>query len=77
LLGKILDMVKENFVAVCADDFGLSHGVSLGILQALAAGRLTAVSALTTGSCWPAAGPLWDANYCVAALTLILAYILI
>ena len=49
-------MVKENFVAVCADDFGLSHGVSLGILQALAAGRLTAVSALTTGSCWPAMG---------------------
>jgi len=49
-------MTKERIVAICADDFGLSHGVSVGILKALDAGRLTAVSALVTGPRWPAMG---------------------
>lgn len=49
-------MTKERVVAVCADDYGLSYGVSAGILEALEAGRLTAVSALVTGARWPAMG---------------------
>ena len=49
-------MVKEKLVALCADDFGLSHGVSLGILEAISAGRLTGVSAIVTGPRWPAMG---------------------
>ena len=34
--------------ALCADDFALSPAVTRGILEALAAGRLTATSAMTT-----------------------------
>jgi len=49
-------MAKERIIALCADDYGLSHGVSLGILKALDAGRLTAVSALVSGPRWPAMG---------------------
>lgn len=49
-------MAKERIIALCADDYGLSHGVSLGILEALDAGRLTAVSALVNGARWPAMG---------------------
>jgi chitin disaccharide deacetylase len=49
-------MAKERVIALCADDYGLSHGVSLGILKALDAERLTAVSALVNGPRWPAMG---------------------
>ncbi len=49
-------MAKDRIVAICADDYGLSHGVSAGILEALDAGRLTAVSALVNGPRWPAMG---------------------
>lgn len=49
-------MSKERLIALCADDYGLSYGVSRGILEALDAGRLTAVSALVTGPRWPAMG---------------------
>jgi chitin disaccharide deacetylase len=49
-------MAKERIIALCADDYGLSHGVSRGILKALDAGRLTAVSALVGGPRWPAMG---------------------
>jgi hypothetical protein len=38
---------------LCADDFALSPGVSRGILEAAAAGRLTAVSVMTTRPSWP------------------------
>jgi predicted glycoside hydrolase/deacetylase ChbG (UPF0249 family) len=41
--------------ALCADDFALSPAVTQGILEALAAGRLTATSAMTTQKNWPAA----------------------
>ncbi|WP_166141251.1 ChbG/HpnK family deacetylase [Methylosinus sp. RM1] len=49
-------MAAQRAVALCADDYGLSMGVSLGILEALDAGRLTAVSALTNVDRWPAMG---------------------
>jgi predicted glycoside hydrolase/deacetylase ChbG (UPF0249 family) len=41
--------------ALCADDFALSPAVTRGILEALAAGRLTATSAMTTRKNWPEA----------------------
>ena len=40
---------------LCADDYALSPGVSRGILEALAAGRLTATCAMTNRPSWPAA----------------------
>ncbi len=46
----------HDTIAICADDYGLSHGVSAGILEALAAGRLSAVSAMTNMPRWPAMG---------------------
>jgi predicted glycoside hydrolase/deacetylase ChbG (UPF0249 family) len=49
-------MSKNRIIALCADDYGLSYGVSVGILEALDAGRLTAVSALVNGPRWPAMG---------------------
>lgn len=49
-------MGKDQIVALCADDYGLSYGVSAGILEALDAGRITAVSALVNGPRWPAMG---------------------
>ncbi len=39
--------------SLCADDFALSPGVSRGILEAVAAGRLSAVSVMTTRPSWP------------------------
>jgi hypothetical protein len=39
--------------SLCADDFALSPGVSRGILEALAAGRLSATSVMTTRPSWP------------------------
>jgi chitin disaccharide deacetylase len=41
--------------ALCADDFALSPGVTRGIVEAMAAGRLTATSAMTTQKNWPQA----------------------
>lgn len=49
-------MPKERLIAICADDYGLSYAVSAGILQALGAGRLTAVSCMTNMPRWPAMG---------------------
>lgn len=49
-------MAEDVRVALCADDFGLSMGVSTGILEALEAKRLSAVSVLTNGPRWPAMG---------------------
>lgn len=49
-------MTKTRPIALCADDYGLSYGVSVGILKALSAGVLTAVSAIVTGARWPAMG---------------------
>jgi predicted glycoside hydrolase/deacetylase ChbG (UPF0249 family) len=45
--------------ALCADDYAMTPAVSRGILELLAAGRLTAVSAMVTEPGWPeAAGEL-------------------
>jgi len=48
-------MSAKTPFALCADDFALSPAVTEGILEALAAGRLTATSAMTTQASWPAA----------------------
>jgi predicted glycoside hydrolase/deacetylase ChbG (UPF0249 family) len=40
---------------LCADDYGLSPAVSSGILEAFAAGRLSATSAMTNRPDWPRA----------------------
>jgi predicted glycoside hydrolase/deacetylase ChbG (UPF0249 family) len=45
--------------ALCADDYAITPAVSRGILELLAAGRLTAVSVMVTEPGWPqAAGEL-------------------
>jgi hypothetical protein len=49
-------MAKIETIAICADDYALSHGVSAGILEAVGAGRVSAVSALVNGPRWPALG---------------------
>ena len=51
-------MANIETIAICADDYGLSYGVSVGILEAVDAGRLSAVSALVNGPRWPALG--WE-----------------
>jgi hypothetical protein len=48
-------MTAKNAIALCADDFALSPAVTGGILEALAAKRLTATSAMTTQPNWPEA----------------------
>jgi chitin disaccharide deacetylase len=48
-------MTSSIIFALCADDFALSPAVSQGILEALAAGRLSATSAMTTQKGWPEA----------------------
>ena len=40
---------------LCADDFAFSPAVSRGILEALAAGRITATGVMTTRPSWPQA----------------------
>ena len=49
-------MSTQATITLCADDYGLTYGVSRGILEALEAGRFSAVSALVTGPRWPALG---------------------
>ena len=40
-------------IVLCADDYALSPAVSMGIREALAAGRLTATSCMTNQPFWP------------------------
>ena len=42
-------------LTICADDYALSPAVSLGIRKCLAAGRVTATSAMTNRPSWPQA----------------------
>jgi chitin disaccharide deacetylase len=46
-------MTHQHAFALCADDFALSPAVTRGILEALAAKRLTATSVMTTQAGWP------------------------
>ena len=46
-------MPKPFFFSLCADDYAMTPGVSRGILEALDADALTAVSAMTTSPWWP------------------------
>lgn len=49
-----METAEASFLfCLCADDFALSPGVSRGILEALAAGRVSAVSVMTTRPSWP------------------------
>ena len=43
-------------IILCADDYAQNDAISDGIRRAVAAGRINAVSCLTTSSCWPNAG---------------------
>jgi len=45
-------MTAPRTLAVCADDFGLSPGVSRGIAALARAGRLSAISCLVNGPHW-------------------------
>jgi predicted glycoside hydrolase/deacetylase ChbG (UPF0249 family) len=45
--------VDEPSVIVCADDFALAPGVSRGIVELVAAGRLTATSCMSLTTWWP------------------------
>ncbi len=42
---------------LCADDYGLSPGVSRAIVRLLAAGRLSATSCMSLGQAWPLHAP--------------------
>ena len=46
-------------MTLCADDYALSAGVTAGILEAIAAGRLNATSAMTNRPYWPEAAALF------------------
>src|SRR4028118_1042681 len=44
-------------VVLCADDFGLTEGVSRGILELAEAGRISATGAMTNRPDWPRLAP--------------------
>jgi predicted glycoside hydrolase/deacetylase ChbG (UPF0249 family) len=45
-------------IIVCADDYGVSSPVGKGIRELIAAGRLSAVSCMSTAAAWPAEAAL-------------------
>lgn len=50
-------MVSKRSVVLCADDFGLTDGVSRGILELAEAGRLSATGAMTNMPGWKRNAP--------------------
>jgi len=48
---------SRRAVVLCADDFGLTAGVSRAILELAGQGRLSATSAMTNRPWWPQFGP--------------------
>jgi predicted glycoside hydrolase/deacetylase ChbG (UPF0249 family) len=50
-------MVSKRSVVLCADDFGLTEGVSRGILELAEAGRLSATGAMTNMPAWRSSAP--------------------
>lgn len=55
---------------LCADDYGMTPGVSRGVLEAARAGRVNAVSAMTSLPDWPRAAEEWRTAAPRAALGL-------
>ena len=49
--------VSLRSVTICADDYGISPAVSLGIRELAAAGRLSATGAMTCMPSWPSEAP--------------------
>jgi chitin disaccharide deacetylase len=49
--------VKGARVVLCADEFGLTEGVSYGILDLVGMQRISAVSVLSNGAAWGRVGP--------------------
>ena len=45
--------ILQRQLILCADDFGQSEQISLGICNLIAAGRLTATSVMSEGPYWP------------------------
>lgn len=50
-------MTMSHRVVLCADDFGLTEGVSRGILELARQGRISATSAMTNCEAWPDLAP--------------------
>jgi predicted glycoside hydrolase/deacetylase ChbG (UPF0249 family) len=48
---------KRQTIVLCADDYGMSDGVSAGIEELVALGRLSATSAMTSLPAWRRCGP--------------------
>lgn len=53
--GRRAEVPELAPITLCADDYGLAPGVDRGILELLEAGRLSAVSCMTTPARWPEA----------------------
>lgn len=53
-------MVQSRSVVLCADDFGLTDGVSRGIVELARAGRLSATGAMTNMPGWVRNAPLLE-----------------
>lgn len=49
--------MSSHRVVLCADDFGLTEGVSRGILELAERGRLSATSVMTNCAAWPGLAP--------------------
>ena len=55
-------MAANGFAfALCADDYGMSPGVSRGILDCARADRISAASAMVSLPDWPRAARDWNA----------------
>jgi len=53
ILAGVRVMTMSQRVVLCADDYGLTEGVSLGILELAGRGRISATSAMTNAEPWP------------------------
>lgn len=47
------EVMPDRKIILCADDYGLSPGVGLGIRQLISQGRLTATGCMTVSPFWP------------------------
>jgi chitin disaccharide deacetylase len=58
-----MTLTTKPLVILCADDYAITGGVSTAIDQLIAAGRLSATSAIVTGPHWPALAPSLAAHW--------------